>query len=245
MEPKAIGSPPDVFKIAMEFLNKVDSKKVLDCPAGEGLFSRLCIDSGLVVVSGDIDPEQYMIKENKCDFIDLNKQLPYDDDSFDAVACLNGFQRIWARGRAISEFARILKSGGYLIISFPNNGDIRRRTLFFLTGSVTWNTIGPPHICIPGSDNPASCFRYPITLPNVLSSVSSVGLEVASIRSTHYSKGALLLCPLIIGPLLFTFFSPRKYKHVFDKNLYWLKKSSSLDALLGAFLVVISRKITN
>ena len=161
---------------------------------------------------------------------------------FDSVVCLNGLQRVWARGRAVSEFARVVKPGGYVIISFPNNSDIRRRLMFALTGSVTWNVIGPPSVCEPEVVNPASCFRYPMTLANVLSAIESVNLECQSIRATHYSKSAILLSPLMIGPKLFSIFSPSKFKNIYDKNLFKIKYTSSIDALLGAFLVVIARK---
>ena len=161
---------------------------------------------------------------------------------FDSVVCLSGLQRVWARGRAVSEFARVVKPGGYVILSFPNNSDIRRRLMFVLTGSVTWNVIGPPSVCRPEVENPASSFRYPMTLANVLSAIESVKLECQSIRSTHYSKSAILLSPLIIGPKLFSIFSPSKFKNIYDKDLFKVEQTSSIDALLGAFLVVIAKK---
>jgi len=240
--PEAIGSPPGAFKIALDFLIKIGAKKVLDCPAGEGPFSRMLIDNGFSVVSGDVYPDQFKLSKISCDFVDLNDKLPYEDNAFDAIACLNGLQRVWARGRAISEFARVIKPGGYVIISFPNNSDIRRRLLFMLTGSVTWNVIGPPYVCLPDAENPASYFRYPMTLANVLSAISSVGLQYKSIHPTHYSKSSMLLLPLVIGPKLFSIFSPKKYKNVYDKDLFQVEQTSSLDALLGAFLVVIAQK---
>ena len=236
-EPKAIGSPPGAFRIALEFLSLIRARKVLDCPAGEGPFSRMLLEHGFEVTSCDIYPEQFKLTEISCDFADLNDRLPYESNKFDAVVCLNGLQRMWARGRAVRELARVVRPGGYLIVSFPNNSDIRRRLLFMMTGSVTWNVIGPPHVCLPEAENPAACFRYPMSLSNVLSAVNSVGLKCESIRSTHYSKGAIFLSPLIIGPKIYSLLSPKKYQ-----NFYMMKHTSTLDALLGAWLVVIARK---
>ena len=237
LKPKAIGSPPGAYEIALEFFSRAGVHKVLDCPAGEGLFAKILLENKFDVACSDIYPDQFRLKEITCDFADLNDRLPYDNNTFDAVTCLNGLQRVWARGRAVRELARVVKPGGYVIISFPNNGDIRRRLLFMMTGSVTWNVIGPPHVCLPEAENPGVCFRYPMTLANVLSAISNVGLKCESIRATHYSKGAILLSPLIVGVKLFSLYSPKKYK-----DFYEMKRTSTLDALLGAFLVLIAKK---
>jgi len=236
-DPKSIGSPPEAFRIALEFFKKSESKKVLDCPAGEGPFTQMLLKNNFEVSCCDVYPEQFKLSEIACDFADLNDRLPYGDNAFDAVACLNGLQRIWARGRAVRELTRVVRPGGYVIISFPNNSDIRRRLLFMMTGSVTWNVIGPPHVCLPDAENPAAWFRYPMTLANVLSAIKSVGLEKKNVHSTHYSKGAILMSPLILGPMLFSLLSPRKYK-----DFYEMEETSTLDALLGAWLIVIAQK---
>ena len=241
-EPRAIGSPSRAFTLAMKMIQNAGAKNILDCPAGEGPFSKILLSHGFDVVAADVCPEQFRLDEIDCDFVDLNEKLPYDDHSFDAIACLNGLQRVWARGRAVNEFARVLKPGGTIVISFPNNSDIRRRLMFLLTGSVTWNVIGPPHVCLPNATNPASCFRYPMTLTNVLSALSSVGLNCDEIRSTHYTKGAILLSPLALGSFLFSLLSPKQYQSIYDKELFKIKENSSLDALLGEFLIVRATK---
>ena len=132
-ELRAIGSPPRAFEIAMEMLQNAGAKKVLDCPAGEGPFSSMLLKDGCEVVAADVCPDQFGLQEMHCDYVDLNDRLPYADNSFDAVACLNGLQRVWARGRAMKEFARVLRPGGTIVVSFPNNSDIRRRLMFLLT----------------------------------------------------------------------------------------------------------------
>jgi SAM-dependent methyltransferase len=224
----------------LEVLGESGAKKLLDCPTGEGPFAQLLVEQGFNVSCCDIFPSQFKLSEISCEFADLNDRLPYGDNTFDAVACLNGLQRVWARGRAVRELARVVKPGGNLIISFPNNADIRRRLLYMMTGSVTWNVIGPPHVCVPDAEDPAASFRYPMTLANVLSAIKSVGLQCESVRSTHFSLGALLLSPLVIGPKIFSFFSPKHYK-----KFYMMKETSTLDALLGAWLVVIAKKPIN
>jgi hypothetical protein len=45
------------------------------------------------------------------------------------------------------------------------------------------------------------------------------------------------MSPLILGPMLFSLLSPRKYK-----DFYEMEETSTLDALLGAWLIVIAQK---
>jgi len=235
--PLAIGSPPRAFQIALEALKQAGSKTVLDCPAGEGPFSKMLYESGFNPTCCDIFPDQFKVPELTCTFCDLNEKVPHDDACFDAVTCLNGLERVWARGGALKEIARVVKPGGTIVISYPNQGDMRRRMMNFVTGSVTWNVVGPPHVCDPYIDPPASNFRYAMTTANVLSGLESVGVDLVSIKATHYKKGSLILAPLAPIPMLAAVLaSPRQ------KKTYFLGETSSIDALFGAFLVVVGKK---
>ena len=81
-----------------------------------------------------------------------------------------------------------------------------------------------------------------MTLANVLSGLSSVGLECRAIRATHYTKGAKLLSPIAVGPIVFSILSPKRYKNIYDKELFKVRENASVAALLGAFLVVMAQK---
>ncbi len=241
-EAHAIGSPVRAYSIALDSLHASGARTVLDCPAGEGAFFQQLVRENFAVTAADIAPDNFRLGEFQCDFADLNDRLPYPDASFDAVTCLNGLQRVWARARAVEEMSRVLKPGGTLLISFPNVSDIRRRVLFFLSGSVTWSVIGPPHAFLPGATDPAGCFRYALTLADVLATVSSAGMTCNTIRATHYSAGALALLPLSIMPLIFRWLSPSRYGGVYDREHFAVHRVNSMDGLLGAFLVVVAKK---
>jgi SAM-dependent methyltransferase len=235
--PSAIGSPPGTFRLALDALRAAKASSVLDCPAGEGPFARMLLDAGFETSCCDIDPDQFKVPKLVCTHGDLNGTLPYDDEQFDAVTCLNGLQRVWARGHALREFSRILKVGGTLVVSYPNQGDMRRRMLNLISGSVTWNVIGPPHVCTPDAAAPASTFRYAMTTANVLSGFESVGLETQWVRSTHYSVGALAMAPIALIPKFAAWFASARLK-----QSYYLRESATNDALFGAFLVAVAKK---
>jgi len=236
-EPQRIGSPQRVFGIVRKMIQGLGAEKVLDCPAGQGPLARLLLEDGLDVTCCDICPEIFKLNEISCDFGDLNDRLSYEDGQFEAVTCLNGLQRVWARGRAVAELARVVKPGGHLIISIPNHGDIRRRLLYMITGSQSWTIVGPPQAFSPDAETPAAVFRYGLTLANVLSALNSVGMEVQQVRATHYGKANLLLAPLAVAVKLCTYLSPKKWT-----DFFYLRDASTFDAFMGTFLVVLARK---
>jgi SAM-dependent methyltransferase len=105
-------------------------QKVLDIPAGNGLLSRKIREQGHEVVSGDINQED----ENYV-YVDMSKPLPFDDDAFDTVICLEGLEHLLNPAKLIEEFCRIVKPGGRIIISLPNVQNLYSRFKFICTGT--------------------------------------------------------------------------------------------------------------
>lgn len=54
--------------------------------------------------------------------------------------------------------ARVLKPGGHLVFTIFNN-NLMRRMIFMVSGSITYNTIEPPYVCISTAEDSAACFR--------------------------------------------------------------------------------------
>lgn len=51
---------------------------------------------------------------------DLNKKLPYDDQTFECVFALSVLEHLLMPCRFMSEIARVLKPGGKVVILTPN-----------------------------------------------------------------------------------------------------------------------------
>jgi ubiquinone/menaquinone biosynthesis C-methylase UbiE len=235
--PSPIGSPEEAFEIAIAQLRDCGAKDVLDCPAGRGALTWRLIEAGLNVTCADIRPESLEISDQTCDFADLNESLPYGEDSFDAIVCLNGLHRVWARGKALAEFSRILRPGGHIVITFCNPGNLSHRLAYFLSGTAMHDMVGPPITQDPYSENPASTYRFPLTVAHIASLADKVSLEITSIGSCNLSMKSLALAPLALGPLLFRAIAPKTFR-----NKCYLKETTSFHTLFSDFVVVALRK---
>ena len=107
---------------------------VLDVPAGEGALAKRLIDLGHEVSCCDLYPQIFKLGGIEVKHGDLDGQLPYDDDSFDTVVCVEGLEHIENPANAIREFARLLKPQGTLVVSVPNIMNIEERLKWLFSG---------------------------------------------------------------------------------------------------------------
>ncbi|MBI5160927.1 MAG: class I SAM-dependent methyltransferase [Micrococcales bacterium] len=95
-------------------------ERILDVAAGTGTSSAALARTGATVVAADFSPG--MIAEGRrrhpeLDFVEADAEaLPFDDDSFDAVAISFGLRNIEHPLVALGEFHRVLKPGGRLVV---------------------------------------------------------------------------------------------------------------------------------
>lgn len=107
---------------------------LLDIPAGEGALAARLIDAGFDVRCCDLYPEIFRLEGADIQQGNLDADLPFADQSFDYVTCLEGLEHIENPQQAMREFARVLKPGGHLIVSVPNILNIEERLKWLLYG---------------------------------------------------------------------------------------------------------------
>jgi SAM-dependent methyltransferase len=142
----AISSPPDAEKIALPLAHEAIHDTVvailetfprgmlLDVPAGHGALAKRLVAAGFDVHCCDLYPEIFRLENVEIRQGDLNRELPFDNDSFDYTVCVEGLEHIENPQQAMREFARVLRRGGQLIVSVPNILNIEERLKWLIYG---------------------------------------------------------------------------------------------------------------
>lgn len=113
---------------------KLDDMKVLDLPCGEGAFTQRIMRNGIKVIPCDIVNILYTSEVNNFTIVDMDDKLPFDNNLFTDIVCIDGIEHIEKQFDFIRECNRVLRLSGRLIISTPNISSTRSRWRYFLTG---------------------------------------------------------------------------------------------------------------
>jgi ubiquinone/menaquinone biosynthesis C-methylase UbiE len=114
--------------VLRSWLGLNSKSKVLDVPAGTGRLSWALAETGATVVGADISANMLGVAASKQDASDADvhftqgsgTQLPFADDTFDAVVSFKFFHLIPNERKQsfVREMARVLKPGKPLVIEF-------------------------------------------------------------------------------------------------------------------------------
>ena len=103
---------------------ELDGKKLLDAGCGTGWFSRRAVELGAVVTSLDVGENLLNEVKKKCEttrVVGDVTALKFKDNSFDIIVSSDVIEHTPDPAKAISEMARVLKKGGVLALTVPNN----------------------------------------------------------------------------------------------------------------------------
>ena len=108
----------------LQAIGQPEGLTVLDAGCGEGYLSRILAKNGAIVTGLDFSAKQieaartYSLTDTLPISFDVASvdEMPYADDTFDLVVCNHVLNDLHDPSKAISEFARVLRSGGRLVI---------------------------------------------------------------------------------------------------------------------------------
>lgn len=123
-----------IYETVEKILENDAGGKLLDIPAGHGALALILKKLGFEVFCCDLYPELFSLYDFEIKRGNLDEKLPYNDDFFDKVVCIEGLEHIENPANAIREFSRILKKDGSLIVSVPNIMNIEERLKWLFNG---------------------------------------------------------------------------------------------------------------
>ena len=104
-------------------------RKILDIPAGSGLFAHELQKMGHDVTKADIHNEEGFV------FSNMEAELPFEENEFDVVTCLEGVEHVINPVQFIKNIVRITSEKGVIVISTPNISNLHSRLQFLFTGT--------------------------------------------------------------------------------------------------------------
>jgi malonyl-CoA O-methyltransferase len=111
------------FKAVIDYLGNVENKKILDVGCGKGRFAKKIKDFYPSCEMHGVDISEELLKEVPAPII-KNKgsilNLPYSENFFDCVFCVETLEHAIKIQKAIQEMCRVLKGNGKIIVIDKN-----------------------------------------------------------------------------------------------------------------------------
>ena len=232
---------PGVHFGAHRLLSTLPRGKLADLGAGQGALSAWADEAGFQTTAIDFNKGNFVAES--IDFIqaDLNKPLPIANDTFDIVAALEVIEHLENSYALLREITRVLKPGGYAVVSTPNESNLAARMSYLTSGFYSDSAyvmrvpeagdFYNPHVnCLP--------------LPTLEYAWRRAGLEMERFEVSRYRPLACLLWPFL-APIQWLKLASRhhKPKHAdpqTERSVYRLMNDPRV--LTGRILVFLLRK---
>ncbi|HEY7168091.1 MAG TPA: class I SAM-dependent methyltransferase [Candidatus Binatia bacterium] len=111
------------------------NRRVLDLSCGGGDTARMLSAHGYQTIATEFRAPPFLGDSiQRIGGVDLNKNLPFKNDSFDGVDLIEVIEHVEHQAQLIREMARIVKPNGVIIVSTPNVMNVFSRIRFLFTG---------------------------------------------------------------------------------------------------------------
>lgn len=216
--------------------------RILDVPAGEGALAKRLKAIGYDVACCDLYPEIFRLDGVEIRSGNLDTRLPYDDQSFDSVVCVEGLEHIENPSNAIAEFARLIRTGGTLVVSVPNIMNIEERLKWLVSGytshfkPLSTEALADISRAYPGIEEVALHIN-PIGYSEVRYLLEKYGFAVERVYRDKTKANSWAFRPLVAAIRLINLFSSEK-----KRKARWSKELNSDEVLLGGNTMIFKAK---
>jgi ubiquinone/menaquinone biosynthesis C-methylase UbiE len=113
-----------VHQQVRQIINELRPASLLDVGCGNGGFLSLVRDGNRMLAGADLSPEMITVARQRLgETVDLrvadSEHLPWDTGTFDCLTCNYSFHHYPNPGVVLLDMRRVLKPGGYLVMSDP------------------------------------------------------------------------------------------------------------------------------
>jgi 2-polyprenyl-3-methyl-5-hydroxy-6-metoxy-1,4-benzoquinol methylase len=127
----------EIYSKAFELLTQINiTGSILDFGSGQGNFLKQLKNFNYSQIAGAdlMDRPQDISESIKWIVADLNSRLPQVDETFDVIIAIEVIEHLENPRAVVREWKRLLKPGGTLIFSTPNNESYRALIALVLKG---------------------------------------------------------------------------------------------------------------
>lgn len=235
-----INTSKNTHETVLRLISKHKNATIVDIPSGSGAFTLRLKNNGYSnVLAIDIKNIMHFDHEN-FKIGDMTQALPIEDNSTDALVCIDGIEHISKQFNFVKEVHRILKKDGELIISTPNISSLRSRW--------KWFTTGHHHKCgAPLDENNPNPLHHigMISFPEIRYMLHANGFqihEVTTNRTKLISWPYAIFLPLIYLLTSWIYYKAGKKEGTYRINRQIKKTMFSKAILFGETMIVKSKK---
>ncbi|HEV2881198.1 MAG TPA: methyltransferase domain-containing protein [Pyrinomonadaceae bacterium] len=212
---------------------------LLDVPAGEGALAARLLRAGFAVRCCDLYPQIFRLPGVEIKGGDLSATLPYPDESFDFVTCVEGLEHIENPQQAVREFARLLRAGGQLVVTVPNILNIEERVKWLLHGYTShFKPISREALARVRAEHGAleemALHINPISYAELRYTLEKYGFEIVRLYRDKPKAHLWLYWPLVALIRLVARFAP-----VDKRRERWTAELQSDEILLGGNTLIV------
>jgi 2-polyprenyl-3-methyl-5-hydroxy-6-metoxy-1,4-benzoquinol methylase len=222
-----------IYDTVIQVLREIPRGTLLDVPAGAGALAARLLAAGFDVQCCDLYPELFRLRGIEIRGGDLAGRLPYDDETFAAVVCVEGLEHLENPQHAIREFARLLKRGGHLVVSVPNILNIEERLKWLLFGYTShFKPLSREQLARElkdFADQPEATLHInPIGYSELRYSLEKSGFELAAVHRDRVKSNLWLYWPMVAVIRLLRLLTPAS-----KRRERWSAELQSDEVLLG------------
>ncbi len=184
---------PGVHDAARILLNRLPRGKLLDVAAGNGAMSYWACNNGFDVTAIDINPSYFELDDVPLVEADLNQPFPIEYATTDIAVACEIIEHLENHFLFMRELSRVIRPGGHLVLSTPNEHNLQARWSYFTTGFFGHSR----HVI--REDDPELPLRHINVAPLSMLELAwrRAGFELVDFQVSRYRRWSCLLFPFV------------------------------------------------